>query len=228
MRIPILAGGLLAAALVAACTDTVPMPNGSVSLGIVNALTATGAQLKVDQAAITLPAIGQAVSVLVAPGAHHLQLNSSTGASLVDTNVSVSPGGHQTVVLTGPGAVSVATDTNTTNPGDGGGYKSIVGSVLMVNAAPGTGPFDVVVYQANSDSVYHFGGFSYGAGSQPPPAPYGYYIPFVPATYTFTIAAPGGTTALASTQLTLATDDKWTVMLTRSIEGDLVLQAVKQ
>ncbi|HEY4101715.1 MAG TPA: hypothetical protein VGM20_12655 [Gemmatimonadales bacterium] len=227
MRVPILVRGALAVMLATACTDSVPVPSGSVSLRIVNALTASGAQLKVDQAGVTLPAIGQSTSVLVAPGSHHLQLNGSGGASLVDTNVSVNPNGNQTVVLTGPGAVSVATDTNTTNPGNGG-YKSIVGSVLLVNSAPGVGPFDVVVYQANSDSVYHFGSFAYGAGSQPPPAPYGFYIPFVPATYTFTVANPGSNTALASTELTLATDDKWTVLLTKSVEGDLVLTATKQ
>jgi hypothetical protein len=42
------------------------------------------------------------------------------------------------------------------------------------------------------------------------------------------VTNPGSNTALASTQLTLATDDKWTVLLTTSVEGDLVLTATKQ
>ena len=46
--------------------------------------------------------------------------------------------------------------------------------------------------------------------------------------YTIDITNPGSETSLATTQLTLATDDRWIVMLTTSIEGELVLQAAKQ
>jgi hypothetical protein len=221
---------LVLAVTLAACSTSNTLPNdGEVQLGIVNALTASGAQLKVDQGNVALPLSGQASSITVTAGAHRLQLSSSSGQSLVDTNFSVIAGRRQTVVFTGSAAgsaaVSIATDTISTN---GNGYRSVVGSVLMVNSAPGVGPFDVVVYQANSDSVYRFGDFAYGAGSLPPPAPYGFYVPFVPATYTFTITNPGAIPALATTTLTLATDDRWTVMLAISIEGGLVLQAVKQ
>jgi hypothetical protein len=224
---------LALAATVAACSgDT--MPNGStdVTLSVVNALGGdVGAQFKLDLASVALPTAGHASTVTVFPGAHRIQLSSAAGQSLVDTTISIAAGGRHTVVFSGSGVtsagISVATDTISTNQ-SGNGYRSIVGSVLLVHSAPGLGPYDVVVYQANSDSVYRFGGFSFGAGSLPPPAPYGYYIPFVPATYTFTVTNPGATTALASAQLTLATDDRWTVALTTSIEGGLVLRATKQ
>lgn len=224
---------VLAIALAACSNDTtVPNTSGDVKLSVVNALSGdVRAQLKLDQVSVALPASGHASSMTITAGSHRVQLGSESGQSLVDTTISVAAGSRHTVVLSGSGVtsagVSVAIDTIATNTG-GNGYHSIVGSVLMVNSAPGVGPFDVVVYQANSDSVYRFGGFAYGAGSLPPPAPYGYYIPFVPASYTFTITSPGATTALATTTLMLATDDRWTVMLTTSIEGGLVLQAAKQ
>ncbi len=223
-----------AATVLAACSNdtTGPNTNGDVKLSVVNALSGdVGAQLKLDQTSVALPTSGHASSMMVTAGSHRVQLSSESGQSLVDTTISVAAGSRHTVVLSGSGVttagVSVATDTISTGTG-GNGYRSIVGSVLMVNSAPGIGPFDVVVYQANSDSVYRFGNFAFGAGSLPPPAPYGFYVPFVPATYTFTITNPGAPTALATTTLTLATDDRWTVMLTTSIEGGLVLQATKQ
>lgn len=226
--------GLACAAALVACSgdSNGPNTNGGVTLSVVNALSAgVGAQFKLDQSSVILPTIGHASSLTVSSGSHRVQLSSASGQSLVDTSFSVAAGSRQTLVLTGSGVtsagVSIATDTISTGPG-GNGYHSIVGSVLMVNSAPGVGPFSIVFHQEGSDSVYHFGNFGFGAGSLPPPAPYGFYIPFVPATYIIDITNPGSETSLATTQLTLATDDRWIVMLTTSIEGQLVLQAAKQ
>jgi hypothetical protein len=204
---------------------------GDAQLALVNAATATnGAELRIDAMTTALPTIGQSRSITIASGAHQLTLRSASGQLIASAAFSVPAGGRRTAVFAGSNsdsvAVSIVSDTMSTN--SGGGYRSVVGSMLMVNAAAGVGPFNIVVHQVGSDSVYHFGGFGFGAGSLPPPAPYGFYIPFVPATYLIDITLPGSETPLAHTQLTLATDDRWIVMLGFSIEGELTLEAVKQ
>ncbi len=101
------------------------------------------------------------------------------------------------------------------------------GSLLLVNSAQHSGPFDVIV-SWGADSTARLGGFAYGAGSQPSPSPFSYYIPFEPGKFTVTITAPGGTAPLVQTTFTLAVGDRWTVVLTNSIEGELGLEATKQ
>jgi hypothetical protein len=222
----------LATTVTACAGDTMsPGPGGDVTLSVVNALAyGVGAQLKLDQAGVTLPSIGQASTLAVSTGSHRIQLLSSAGASLVDTNFSISAGSRHTVVLSGRGdntaAVSIATDTISTGTG-GSGYQSHAGSLLLVNSAPNVGPFDILI-SWGTDSVARLGGFAYGAGSLPPPAPYSYYLPFEPGQFTVKITNPGGTAALATTTFPLAVNDRWTVMLTTSIEGELILQATKQ
>lgn len=219
-------------AAMAACSNDTGGSNGNdAQLAIFNALAASGgAQLLLDNAPATLPSVGGSSSMTLAAGTHELVLRSAGGEQLATASFAIAQGARRTAVISGSttanAALSVTSDTMSTNAG--GGYRSIIGSILMVNSAPGVGPFSIVVHQVGSDSVYHFGNFGFGAGSLPPPAPYGFYIPFVPATYIIDITSPGSETSLATTQLTLATDDRWIVMLTTSIEGDLVLQAAKQ
>jgi hypothetical protein len=223
---------VLAAALAACSSDsTGPDNNSRVTLSVVNALSAgVGAQFKLDQSSVALPTIGRASSLTVTSGSHRVQLSSASGQSLFDTSFSVAAGSRPTVVLTGSGVtsagVSIATDTISTGSG-GSGYHSNVGSILLVNSAPNLGPFDVLLAWG-TDSVVRLGGFTYGAGSLPPPAPYSYYLPFELGNFVVKITNPGSSTALTSTNFVLAADDRWIVMLTTSIEGGLVLQATKQ
>jgi hypothetical protein len=199
-------------------------------LSIVNALPAGNtAKLQLDASTVPLPASGTMSHLSVAAGAHRLQVQSSGGQVFASLSFAVGKDRSRTVVLSGgldTATVAVANDTIATNPG--GSYHSVVGSLLLVNSAPGAGPFDIYVSQANSDSIVHMSNFAFGSGTLPPPAPYGFYVPFLAGTYTIDITNPGDTTPLASTTLMLAVDDRWTVILTRSIEGGLVLQAVRQ
>lgn len=219
------------AAMLAACTSDTTGSTDTGQLAIVNALMiGSDAHLSLDNSLATLPPVWGSSTMMVAAGTHQLTVTAGDGQPLANATFSIAAGGRRTAVLTGStttnAALSITSDTMSTTPG--GGYHSIVGSVLMVNSAPGVGPFSIVVHQVGSDSVYHFGGFGYGAGSLPPPSPYGFAIPFVPATYIIDITNPGSETPLATTQLTLATNDRWIVILTTSIEGDLVLQVSKQ
>lgn len=219
-------------AATAACSNDTSGSNGNdAQLAIFNAFAASdGAQLLLDNSTAALPSVGGSTSMTVAAGTHQLVLKSAGGEQLAAASFAIAQGARRTAVVSGSttanAALSVTSDTMATNAG--GGYRSIIGSILMVNSAPGVGPFSIVVHQVGSDSVYHFGNFGFGAGSLPPPAPYGFYIPFVPATYIIDITNPGSEASLATTQLTLATDDRWIVMLTTSIEGGLVLQSSKQ
>jgi hypothetical protein len=233
IRVPCMRYTIAAAfAAMAACSNDTTSSNGNdAQLAIFNALAASGgAQLLLDNTPATLPSVGGSSSMTVAAGTHQLILRSAGGEQLATASFAMVQGARRTAVVSGSttanAALSIISDTMSTSTG--GGYRSIIGSILMVNSAPGVGPFSIVVHQVGSDSVYHFGNFGFGAGSLPPPAPYGFYIPFVPATYIIDITNPGSETSLATTQLTLATDDRWIVMLTTSIEGDLVLQAAKQ
>ena len=109
----------------------------------------------------------------LAAGTHELVLRSAGGEQLATASFAIAQGARRTAVISGSttanAALSVTSDTMSTNAG--GGYRSIIGSILMVNSAPGVGPFSIVVHQVGSDSVYHFGNFGFGAGSLPPPAP---------------------------------------------------------
>jgi hypothetical protein len=223
---------LVVSAALGACSSDANSSNGSdAQLAVFNALAASGgAQLLLDNTPAALPSVGGSTSMTVAAGNHELVLRSAGGEQLATANFAIAQGARRTAVISGSttanAALSVTSDTMSTNAG--GGYRSIIGSILMVNSAPGVGPFSIVFHQVGSDSVYHFGNFGFGAGSLPPPAPYGFYIPFVPATYIIDITNPGSEASLATAQLTLATDDRWIVMLTTSIEGGLVLQATKE
>jgi hypothetical protein len=190
---------------------------------VVNALVAgSGIQVKLDQAAVTLPATGEAAQLSVSAGTHQLVLLSSAGHSYGTVSFSISADSSRTVVVSGgldTAVVTVAADTATATP--------LTGHILLVNSAPGVGPFDVYVYRANVDSTLHFGGFSFSSGTQPG-SPYRWSFPFNPGTYTFDVTAPGSTTPLASAVLTLATADEWTVVLTQAGSGSLALTATKQ
>ena len=223
---------IAASVLLAACSGTTSQTgNTDAQLGIVNALAASGdARLILDNAPATLPPLGGSISVQVPAGTHQLAVTSASGQQLASASFSIGAGAHRTAVLSGATtanvALSITTDTMSTNPG--GGYRSVVGSILMVNSAPGVGPFSLVIHQVGTDSVFHFGNFGFGAGSLPPPSPYGFAIPFVPSTYVIDVTNPGSDVSLATTQLTLATDDRWVVILSTSVEGELVLRATRQ
>lgn len=221
---------LVAAAALGACANETGS-DGTAQLALVNASTAAiGAHLKIDGLDKPFPGMGQSSSIEVTGGSHELTLTGSSGAALATSTFTIPAGSRRAAVFTGTNSnsvtLSIVSDTISTNPG--GGYRSIVGSMLMVHSAQGAGPFNLAIRQPGSDSVVRMGNFAFGAGSLPPPAPYGFYVPFVPGTYLIDISNPGSETSLAHTQLTLATDDKWIVMLGYSIEGGLVLQATKQ
>jgi hypothetical protein len=232
-----------AAATLPACsgsTDpTAPGGPGTAQLSVVNGLaTSEGAQFKLDNLAETaLPSLGEADALTLSAGAHQLSLVSTGGQMLASANFSVIAGDRRAAVLTGSltGSVtmSIVRDTISTSPG--GGYTSTVGYMLLVNSAPGVGPFDLVIHQVGSDSVYRFGfAFPTNTAAHPPVGYMGvipdvlFETPFVPAMYLVDLTSPGGTMSLAHTSLSVVTGDHWMVLLTTSIEGDLVLTATKE
>ena len=218
----------LGAILVAACSSSTPtsgIPSGAATLALVNGLAGGyGAQVTLDQSPVALPGAGKTSQLSISAGAHQIDISSSTGRHYSTLAFSVGPDSSRTVVISGgadTAAVSVTTDTVITVP------VPNTGQILLVNSAPGVGPFDVYVYRANSDSTLHFGSFSFGAGTPQSTSPYRYLFPFNPGSYTFVVTNPGSTTALATTVVTLAARDVWTVVLATSVEGGLVLTATK-
>lgn len=185
------AAWLLAGSLVlgACSSNTITGGGDPAQLSVFNASSIdAGAKLTVDGDATAIPAAGATSLLSLAAGTHTATLVSSTGASLGTTTFTVASGGRRTLIFSGSAAagvsLSVASDTMTVNNGR---YKSIVGSMLLVNTVANAGPFNIRIQQVGTDSIVRLSGFAYGSGSLPPPAPYGYYIPFVPSTYTIDI-----------------------------------------
>jgi hypothetical protein len=229
----ILMGALALVLGIAACssdsTEGNPLPTTNAQLSIVNALpVGSNATLRLDASTVALPASGTTSRIPVTSGTHQLQVQTAAGHLFTGISFSVDPDSTRTVVVSGgvdTAVVSVAIDSNITGPGQ---PVPTTGHILMVNSAPGVGPFDVTVTRAALDSTLRFGGFSFGVGTPQSPSPLQYSFPFQPDTYTFDITNPGSNTPLASTVVTLATGDNWLLVLTTSIEGGLVLQATKQ
>ena len=121
-----------------ACSSYMTSSSGDAQLAIVNAAnTATGAQLKLDSSPALLPSSGQSISMRVTAGSHMLTIVSASGQLIASASFTISAGTRRTAVFTGSDsgavAISIASDTMSTNPG--GGYHSVVGSILMVNSA---------------------------------------------------------------------------------------------
>jgi hypothetical protein len=223
----------LGAMCIAACSSSTTggtNTTGSATLSVINATAGSAStQARLDQSPLALPSAGQSSRISISAGTHQLALSSTSGRSFGTLSFSVDPDSNRTVVISGtPDTAVVSVAADSTTPTAAGGPQPLTGQILLVNSAPGVGPFDVYVYRANSDSTLHFGSFSFGAGTAQSTSPYRYLFPFNPGTYTFVVTNPGSTTALVSTTLTLATQDEWVVMLTKAGNGTLALQATRQ
>lgn len=197
-------------------------------ISLINALSGSGAHVTLDQSAVTLPAAGGSASLATTAGAHQIAVVSASGRASAPISFSIDADSTRTVVVSGTpdtAVASIAIDSNIVNPSQ---PVPTTGHILMVNSAPGVGPFDVTVTRAAVDSTLRFSGFSFGVGTPQSTSPLQYSFPFQPDTYTFDVTNPGATNALASAQVTLATGDQWVLVLTTDGNGNLQLTATKE
>jgi hypothetical protein len=210
-------------------------PAAKASLLVVNgSVQSSGGSLLLDATPATLPPFGGAATLQADVGAHLLTLRSASGATLATASVRLDSVSVGTVVFSGSDTVRIAIANDTVPQAGNSGPPTglpphdtvgtftggpMLGFVLLVN---GTGAAQPIQAQlVGTDSIEHF-------QFQGPGTPSAYSFAYVPATYTIVVPGTGGGAPLASTTITIASTDHWTVLLSKASDGTLSLTTTKQ
>ena len=218
---------LSAAALVAAACSKDPVStehgSGSAQLSVIQALGPSDVvNVLIDGGRYQPPLAGDQE---ITTGAHHIAVLSTGGSVLASADFTAAANSHHTALIAGSLSSSISmgvTADSAPVP------LPDAAKIRVVHMAQGAPALDAYLFKTGvaPDSESKFvSPFNFGTGSDPEFPGYGVRSP---GNYTVMVAAPGSTTPLAQTTVTLANTDVWSVVLTWSAPGTLSLKAIKE
>jgi hypothetical protein len=215
--------------LLTACggVDTTGLPPGDAQLAVLNALPpGTVAELRLDDARVTLPELGERISRVIPAGSHRLEARTQSGTVVASAHFSVGDGGRRTAILGGAAnssAVTLVVGADTASAPVGDATK-----VRLVHTVQGTPSLEGWLYPAETppDSAARLvSPFDYGVGLSgefPGYAvrPAGAYRIRVTHLVTGQVQAEG--------LYWFGTGQVWSVVLTRRGDGELELLPIRE
>ncbi len=203
------------------------LPPGDAQLAVLNALPpGTIAELRLDDAPVTLPDLGARISRVIPAGSHRLEARTQTGTVVASAHFSVGDGGRRTAILggaAGSNAVTLVVGADTASAPVGDAIK-----VRLVHTVQGTPALEGWLYPAEAapdSSARLVSPFGYGVGLS---GEFPGYAVRAPGAYRIRI------TDLATGQVQVeslqwfAAGQVWSVVLTRRTDGELELLAIRE